>query len=170
MSGETRLSLTRSLPLFLIGFIKFKQIQIKIHRLRSVRMNCTSVPQILKSNQACKCTGCITKMYHQNIVLSLHSLLIVPLCLPIGFPFITALSRCICTKYNPAHRLRLSSVLMCAAYVFCQCQRSNGTNHVCPQAPVMSLPAQFCIAFGFNLSVVIKKRCLGESRSRLGLG
>lgn len=32
-------------------------MQIKIYSPRCVRMNCTFVPQILKSNQACKCTG-----------------------------------------------------------------------------------------------------------------
>lgn len=141
-------------------------MQIKIYRLRYVRMNCTS---ILKSNQACNCTGvspkCTTKISFSRFI----RCRLFPS--PANWPALTtALSRCICTKYKPVHRLSLFSVLMSAAYLFCPGQRSNGTNHVCPSAPVMSLPAQVCIAFDSDLSVVMKKRCLGESRSRLGLG
>lgn len=89
---------------------------------------------------------------------------------PNWLSLITLLSRCICFVHIPVHRLRLPSVLTSAAYLFCPGQRSYSTNHVCPPAPVKSLPAQICIAFDSDLSVAIKKRCPGDGRSRLGLG
>lgn len=144
-------------------------MQIKIYRLRYVRMN---VRLCLKYSTQTKHT--IVRVYHQNVLPKYPSLASFaadysPLCAN-WLALTTALSRCICTKYKPVLRLSLFSVLMLAAYLFCPGQRSNGTNHVCPSAPVMSLPAQVCIAFDSDLSVVMKKRCLGESRSRLGLG
>lgn len=144
-------------------------MQIKIYSPRCVRMNCTFVPQILKSNQACKCTGVslkrITRISFSPFIR--RRFFSLP---PNWLSLITLPSRCICFVHIPVHRLRLPSVLTSAAYLFCPGQRSYSTNHVCPPAPVKSLPAQVFIAFDSDLSVAIKKRCPGDGRSRLGLG
>lgn len=46
----------------IVGFVKLNHMQIS---LSYVRMNCTSMPQILKSNQICKCTGVSPKRITQ---------------------------------------------------------------------------------------------------------